>query len=62
MIHDLLVLILAGMILWAATTYLPIHDTIKKVMVAFVVIVVILWLLRELGVPWFDMSLPRLRH
>lgn len=45
-----LTLIVVGVLLWLATTYIPMHQTIKTILVAVVVIVVVLWLLRVFGI------------
>lgn len=46
----LLVLIVAGVLLWLITTYIPMHPTIRKLLVAVAVIVLVIWLLKEFGV------------
>ena len=46
----LLVLIAVGVILWLVNTYLPMDRKIKGILNAVVVIVVVIWLLREFGV------------
>ena len=43
------VLAIVGLITWAAVTYIPMPATIKRVIVAVVVIALILWLLRVTG-------------
>jgi hypothetical protein len=46
----LLVLIVVGVILWLANTYIPMDRKIKSILNALVVILVVIWLLREFGV------------
>lgn len=38
-------LIIIGVLLWLAETYIPMDATIKRIMIAIVVIVTVLWLL-----------------
>jgi hypothetical protein len=45
----LLVLIIAGVLLWLVNTYIPMDRTIKTIFNVVVVIVVIVWLLKEFG-------------
>ena len=51
MISLIVTLLVIGVILWLSNSYLPIDGTIKKVMNAIVVIVVILWLLYGFPIP-----------
>ena len=46
----LIVLIVAGIVLWLVNTYIPMDKQIKKILNIVVVIVVIIWLLRIFGV------------
>ncbi len=46
----LLVLVVVGVILWLVNTYIPMDRKIKAILNAVVVIIVIIWLLREFGV------------
>ena len=46
----LLVLIVVGVILWLVNTYVPMDRKIKSIFNAVVVIVVVVWLLKEFGV------------
>ena len=46
----MLVLIVIGVLLWLAVTYIPMEATIKRILVAVVVICVVLWLLQVFGV------------
>ena len=43
------VLIVVGVLLWLANTYIPMAASIKKIMNIVVVIAVVLWLLRVFG-------------
>jgi len=46
----LLVLVVAGVILWLVNTYIPMDRKIKNILNVVVVILVIIWLLRVFGV------------
>jgi hypothetical protein len=46
----LIVLIVVGVILWLVNTYVPMDRKIKGIFNAVVVIIVVIWLLREFGV------------
>jgi len=45
----LLVIIVAGVVLWLVNTYIPMDGKLKKILNIVVVIVVIIWLLRIFG-------------
>ena len=45
----LIVLIVAGVVLWLINTYIPMDRTIKTILNVVVVIVVIVWLLKAFG-------------
>ena len=45
LIHVILVLIVVGVLLWLANTYIPIAPPIRQIINAVVVIAVVLWLL-----------------
>jgi hypothetical protein len=51
----LVVLIVAGLILWLINTYIPMDRKIKNILNIVVVIVVIIWLLKVFGV-WGSMG------
>ena len=52
-----------GLILWLVTTYIPMDPTIKRIIVAVVVICVVLWLLQVFGVlSLMNAPVPRLKH
>ena len=46
----LIVLIVIGLLLWLANTYIPMDAKIKKIMNIVVIIIVIIWLLNVFGV------------
>jgi hypothetical protein len=46
----LIVLIVAGVILWFVNTYIPMQRTIKGILNAVVLIIVVIWLLNVFGV------------
>ncbi|MCJ7600089.1 MAG: hypothetical protein MUO63_01150 [Desulfobulbaceae bacterium] len=46
----IIVLVVVGVILWLINTYIPMEQTIKKILNAVVIIAVILWLLRAFGI------------
>lgn len=45
----IIVLIVVGVLLWLINTYIPMQGTIKGLLNAVVVIVVVLWLLQAFG-------------
>jgi hypothetical protein len=52
----LIVLVVAGLILWLVNTYIPMDHKIKTIFNVVVVIVVIIWLLKVFGVLAYLMS------
>ncbi len=46
----LIVLVVAGVILWLVNTYIPMDSKIKNILNIVVVIIVIIWLLRAFGI------------
>ncbi len=50
LIHIVLVLIVVGVLLWLINNFIPMQSTIKSILNAVVVIVVVLWLLQIFGV------------
>jgi hypothetical protein len=46
----LIVLIVAGILLWLVNNYIPMDHKIKNILNAVVVVVVIVWLLKVFGV------------
>lgn len=51
----LLVIIVAGLVLWLVNRFIPMQGTIKMILNLVVVIILIIWLLRVFGV-WGDVS------
>jgi hypothetical protein len=49
LIHVVIVLIVVGVILWLINSYIPMAGSIKMILNAVVVIVVVLWLLSVFG-------------
>ena len=49
LIHVLLVLIVAGILLWLVNAYIPMAGSIKMILNLVVVIAVVLWLLTVFG-------------
>jgi len=50
LVHLIVVLIVVGVVLWLINTYIPMQATIKKILNAVVVIVVVLWVLSAFGI------------
>jgi len=48
-IHVFVVLIVVGVLLWLVNNYIPMASSIKKILNAVVVIIVVLWLLNIFG-------------
>ena len=46
----IIVLIVVGVILWLVNTYIPMQRTIKGILNAVVIIIVVIWLLQVFGV------------
>jgi Na+-translocating ferredoxin:NAD+ oxidoreductase RnfA subunit len=46
----LIVLVVAGIVLWLVNTYIPMDTKIKRILNIVVVIIVIIWLLRIFGI------------
>ena len=49
LIHLMLVLVVVGVILWLVNAYIPMAGSIKSILNAVVIIVVVLWLLSVFG-------------
>ena len=49
LIHVVVVLVVVGVILWLINSYIPMAGSIKSILNAVVIIVVILWLLSVFG-------------
>ena len=46
----LIVLIVAGVVLWLVNTYIPMDRKIRNILNAVVVIVIVLWLFKAFGI------------
>lgn len=46
----IIVILVVGVILWLINTYIPMQRTIKNILNAVVVIVLVIWLLKVFGV------------
>lgn len=49
-LNILLVIIIAGVILWLVNSYIPMQRTLKNILNIVVVILVVIWLLNVFGV------------
>lgn len=49
LVHVVLVLVVVGVLLWLVNNYIPMAGSIKSILNAVVVIVVVLWLLSVFG-------------
>ena len=49
LVHVALVLIVAGVLMWLVNRYIPMQGTIKSILNAIVVIVIVVWLLNVFG-------------
>ncbi len=49
LISVLIVLIVAGLIMWLVNSFIPLQSNIKKLLNAVVIIIVIFWLLNVFG-------------
>jgi len=50
LIQLVIILVVVGVVLWMINSYIPMQDTIKKILNAVVIIAVIIWLLSVFGV------------
>jgi hypothetical protein len=50
LIAIVITLIVVGLLLWLAETYIPMDATIKRILRVVVIVIVILWLLNIFGV------------
>lgn len=46
----LIVIVVAGVLLWLVNTYIPMQRTIKNILNAVIVIILVIWLLKVFGV------------
>jgi len=49
LLHVVMILIVAGVLLWLVNSYIPMQATMKKILNAVVVIAVVLWLVSIFG-------------
>jgi hypothetical protein len=50
LITILIVLVIVGFVLWIVNTYIPMANSIKSILNAIVVIIVLLWVLSAFGI------------
>ena len=50
MLSILITLLVVGIILWAINSFVPMDEKIKKILNVVIVILVIIWLLKALGI------------
>lgn len=50
LINLVIILVVVGVLLWLINSYIPMQATLKKILNAVVIIVVIIWLLSVFGV------------
>ena len=55
LINLVIVLIVVGLLLWLANTYIPMDGKIKNILNVVVVVAVVLWLLQVFGI-WSSMG------
>lgn len=46
----IIVIAVVGVILWLITTYLPMQPTVKRILVAVVIFILVIWLLQVFGI------------
>lgn len=50
LVNIVVTLVVAGVLLWAINTYIPMAASVKKILNVVVVVVLVLWLLQSFGV------------
>ena len=50
LIHVVIVLVVVWVILWVINSYIPMQNTIKRILNVIVIIAVVLWLLSAFGI------------
>jgi len=50
LISIIIALVVVGVILWLVDAYVPMNPTIKRLLMAAVIIIVVLWFLQSLGI------------
>jgi hypothetical protein len=53
----LIVLIVAGVVLWLVNSYIPMDSTIKRILNIVVVVIVVIWLLKVFGLFHYLMAI-----
>ena len=61
LIYLAIVLIVIGMLLWLVNTYIPMAGSIRTILNAVVVIAVVVWVLKAVGV-WGEVTNYRFPH
>lgn len=46
----IIVIAVVGVILWLITTYIPMQPTVKRILVAVVIFILVIWLLQVFGI------------
>jgi cytochrome c biogenesis protein CcdA len=49
-LNIIIVLIVIGVLLWAVTNYIPMNDTIKRILIGVVIVITVIWLLQVFGI------------
>jgi cell division protein FtsW (lipid II flippase) len=63
MIGLCIVIIVAGFLLWLALRFIPMEDTVKKILVGVVVLLLLVYILNAIGLlPVHDVPVPRVRN
>jgi hypothetical protein len=61
LVYIVLVLLVAGVLLWLINTYVPMAGSIKAILNAVVVVVVVIWVLQAVGL-WSTILQYRVPH
>jgi len=61
LVYIVLVLLVAGVVLWLINTYVPMAGSIKAILNAVVVVVVVIWVLQAVGL-WNTILQYRVPH
>ncbi|MFU8842934.1 MAG: Thivi_2564 family membrane protein [Bacteroidales bacterium] len=57
----LIVILVVGVILWLVNSYIPMQNTVKRILNAVVIIILVIWLLKVFGV-LDSLQIPLLHH
>lgn len=61
-IQLLVTIAVVGVLLWLANTQIPMQNTVRQIMNAVVVVILVIWLLKLFGIlDAFDVPVPRIR-